>query len=801
MVLLVLTLMRCFCVSNVCILASSSVTDGTNDSIDTIKQSDDDDNFDSRSRIDDTNVDVGVGKRIRDISIEDAKFNTIKIESSIEDNNNNDSQDSNFLSTLNSEIIYDEDNEDEVGQIDDDKEQFVSSLRQARFHTVTPQSSSSPYGTDVSWPMQRSILPEHQTNVDDSHWTTDSTTSATIDETPIGMTPEQLERYIAYMEGCYTFFGLNINKCNDLELERIHRNFFQPQYQLNYTKDGYVKMKLPNNLYEPIYNVWVNDYYSDNIMDSERLNNTAEFFWHNEYDEPTSVLTNRWVSPTHFLPLTSIPNSPFNDDDEEQQQSPSVHQQQLSMKLPSILQYVQSAMEEWMTNEYKISTTSSSLLSTPVLQLVSTSSVPTSAMGMRMYSKGSIVAPHVNRYDEYTYLTFLTLRSPVTHFIRCSSVNHLFRLPFVCTAIINIAQDAKGESWPYELINHDGNAVNVTLEPGEMLFYESQSIIHGRPYPYHGEYYTNFYLNFEPIDYSFKQQYHMMRVKQQQLQQRNRRNEEISIEDTKVETTAAAADTARGSKRKLFHDAFQKYATTDSKPISSSSSTKAATATATLPTTQSESTTNKQSATNRLWQKVPPYIKTLIEHERWNQQYVFYRDEKNGFDTAFAEKPEVKKFVLKKLNTDDEGEGRAGSSSSGGGTPGMTKAQIVAANGELTKLKDIAKKNPKSLNVADSNGWKPIHEGARGGHVDVVKFLLKTIPNCDINERTNNGSGGSPLWFAEAELSKNHPMIQFLRKNGAVAIAPDDLSGPSKSSNDDEDDNNDGSSKNLKEER
>lgn len=73
---------------------------------------------------------------------------------------------------------------------------------------------------------------------------------------------------------------------------------------------------------------------------------------------------------------------------------------------------------------------------------------PASLYGIRVYRHGSILAPHVDR------------------------------LPLVTSAIINVAQNVE-EPWPLEVIGHDGKAYNITLEPGEMILYESHSIIHG----------------------------------------------------------------------------------------------------------------------------------------------------------------------------------------------------------------------------------------------------------------------------------------------------------------------------------
>jgi prolyl 4-hydroxylase len=72
------------------------------------------------------------------------------------------------------------------------------------------------------------------------------------------------------------------------------------------------------------------------------------------------------------------------------------------------------------------------------------------------------------------------------------------RLPLVLSAIINVDQDVD-EPWPLEVYGRDGIAVNVTMVPGDMLLYESHSIIHGRPFPLHGRFMANMFVHFEPV--------------------------------------------------------------------------------------------------------------------------------------------------------------------------------------------------------------------------------------------------------------------------------------------------------------
>merc|ERR1712038_1202162 len=98
---------------------------------------------------------------------------------------------------------------------------------------------------------------------------------------------------------------------------------------------------------------------------------------------------------------------------------------------------------------------------------------PCSLYGIRVYTEGAILATHVDR------------------------------LPLVSSAIVNVAQDVD-EPWPIEVIGHDGRAHNVTMEPGDMILYESHSILHGRPFPLKGRYFANVFIHFEPIGHTLR---------------------------------------------------------------------------------------------------------------------------------------------------------------------------------------------------------------------------------------------------------------------------------------------------------
>jgi ankyrin repeat protein len=82
---------------------------------------------------------------------------------------------------------------------------------------------------------------------------------------------------------------------------------------------------------------------------------------------------------------------------------------------------------------------------------------------------------------------------------------------------------------------------------------------------------------------------------------------------------------------------------------------------------------------------------------------------------------------------------------------------------EVVKKKDI-------VNQKDKNGWTPLHEGARGGHLEVVKYLIAS--GADANATTSS-TGGTVLWWAKKTLDANHPVIEFLESLGALANGPE----------------------------
>jgi len=89
--------------------------------------------------------------------------------------------------------------------------------------------------------------------------------------------------------------------------------------------------------------------------------------------------------------------------------------------------------------------------------------------GIRRYTNGSWLTSHVDRFN--------------TH---------------VISAILNIGQSVS-TAWPLYIVSNDGTNHAVTMEPGEMVWYESARAVHGRPEPLEGEYYDNLFIHYRPV--------------------------------------------------------------------------------------------------------------------------------------------------------------------------------------------------------------------------------------------------------------------------------------------------------------
>jgi len=96
-------------------------------------------------------------------------------------------------------------------------------------------------------------------------------------------------------------------------------------------------------------------------------------------------------------------------------------------------------------------------------------------------------------------------------------------------------------------------------------------------------------------------------------------------------------------------------------------------------------------------------------------------------------------------------------------TSGESYYHRAADQGDLDALREAVDTGLSDvLHVADSNGWTPLHEAVRAGHVDIVEYLVQEV-GLDINEETNGGD--STISLALEHHGANHPvtvMVQTL---------------------------------------
>lgn len=94
----------------------------------------------------------------------------------------------------------------------------------------------------------------------------------------------------------------------------------------------------------------------------------------------------------------------------------------------------------------------------------------TDLYGIRRYARGSKLMPHVDREE--------------TH---------------AASVIVNIGQYGLDAAWPLQIYDlHTEQMTNVTMQPGELLFYESARCLHGREAPFQGEAFVSLFAHYRP---------------------------------------------------------------------------------------------------------------------------------------------------------------------------------------------------------------------------------------------------------------------------------------------------------------
>ena len=65
------------------------------------------------------------------------------------------------------------------------------------------------------------------------------------------------------------------------------------------------------------------------------------------------------------------------------------------------------------------------------------------------------------------------------------------------SAILNIQQKVDSP-WPLQIYDHNHHLHEIILQPGEMVWYESAKMVHGRVKPLNGSSFENVFVHYMP---------------------------------------------------------------------------------------------------------------------------------------------------------------------------------------------------------------------------------------------------------------------------------------------------------------
>ena len=432
------------------------------------------------------------------------------------------------------------------------------------------------------------------------------------------------------MKGCAERYNKKV--CEATERDRIAMNLRQPASMTNYTELGFAKVMLPSDLFDEIKDFW------EKYKDSGRV--AEEWPSGNTY-------TNHWKTPTHMV---NFENRKLRGG--------------MDMK-NKIWSGAREILEAWVDQEL----------------------TATSLYGIRVYSGGHVLAPHVDR------------------------------LPLVVSCIINVDQDVE-EPWPLEVYAHNGVSYNVTIEPGEMILYESHSVIHGRPFEMKGNFMANVFVHFEPNGHTLRHQ-EKTRVAREELE--NAKKGGKTRRELDDEYALKAKNQQGGG-----HEHFQYVDGDDANDDFEAKAEQAAAV----------------EDTDDLDNYRPGYIlKGSEEDNRWRSTYLRTHKVKSPdtYENAFTGSNAI-------LSASQRGD-------------------LAIVQREVERAHDPV----KAVNTGDENGWGPLHEAARGGHTDVAKYLVDK--GADINKKT--ASGHSAARLAKNAHDESHPIYKWFIEMGGTDVGPE----------------------------
>lgn len=109
---------------------------------------------------------------------------------------------------------------------------------------------------------------------------------------------------------------------------------------------------------------------------------------------------------------------------------------------------------------------------------------PAALYGIRSYNKGATLVNHTDRIQTHHVSSIIIVDKDLD----CG-----------CNQTKGVPND-----WPLEFHDHNGEIHQIYAEIGDIILYESATCLHGRPTPFKGNWYRNFYVHYKLSDYVFE---------------------------------------------------------------------------------------------------------------------------------------------------------------------------------------------------------------------------------------------------------------------------------------------------------
>lgn len=109
---------------------------------------------------------------------------------------------------------------------------------------------------------------------------------------------------------------------------------------------------------------------------------------------------------------------------------------------------------------------------------------PAALYGIRSYNKDATLINHTDRLETHHVSSIIIVDKDLD----CG-----------CNQTKGVPND-----WPLEFQDHNGDWHQVYAEIGEIILYESATCMHGRPTPFKGNYFRNFYTHYRLADYIYQ---------------------------------------------------------------------------------------------------------------------------------------------------------------------------------------------------------------------------------------------------------------------------------------------------------